>query len=839
MKRVVRPWDHVAHDLRQQQQRQQVKDAASPPAPSPGKSYSSPSFIEIDDIAYFSDRFYLHRLPTDDDPMSQQQYPWSCSCGARGSPPLLDISRLVASLDLQAAILATYTLDPEWMQVALPSMFGPDAKIPTLVLHGQKGFSSGSPKATSTFNKTEQDPDSPCRDESHSLHHTKTSPQQPQVVDSIIKIAGGDEEEEEDCDNESCFWNTQDNILPPLLATIATPQKSTSPSAMPHYKSATPIRNKKRGTSTMQHAMSSPTRPLASSSSVSPCTYFTKVEPVWVPPSDATTARLEEKERKRGVHHPKYMLLLERRGSLVVVISTANLTLPSSVDASWIQRFEPVTNTNTTTKTKSNIGAALGGKTNKWNDMRRDGSDFGHVLANFLHCQSQAALQHGQDAAPSDSNNGCHSKMLPDAFLKAHACFGLMDLPHRFQFDQSQVHLIATVPGDYAGRHTTQHLGPAAAGNATERSFLYGPQRVADILHRLSSSSNQKHTSRTSTASNISSTTPWLPPSLLSNTDRLIMQTTSIGGKWTRDSMSRIIRSYLGCDNHDHANNPAKKRSRHPHGDLLERMDIVWPSQDFMQVAAATCVARPRRTQRVKSPDAVAGLYITEEARRNTQGLTSVVSEESTNAAFVFMSSESFISMDLSCLSRMVMYEPSDASDKIPPPHIKSVARLLEGANASRLQQDFGKALEYFSWFLLSSACLSHGAQGKRQTTSTTTCDERHVVMTYANFELGVLFCSRWQDQPQTDRLYCWKPAQCSCRRSGEAPKRKQSSLIHLPVPYALRPHPYQNDPDETEFCATPYFHEIPEGTGCIGHMRLTPYGANLASTMRKTSAKI
>ena len=34
-----------------------------------------------------------------------------------------------------------------------------------------------------------------------------------------------------------------------------------------------------------------------------------------------------------GVHHPKYMLLFGRYGSVVITVSTSNLTSPSEVDA--------------------------------------------------------------------------------------------------------------------------------------------------------------------------------------------------------------------------------------------------------------------------------------------------------------------------------------------------------------------------------------------------------------------------------------------------------------------------------------------------------------------------
>jgi hypothetical protein len=59
---------------------------------------------------------------------------------------------------------------------------------------------------------------------------------------------------------------------------------------------------------------------------------------------------------------------------------------------------------------------------------------------------------------------------------------------------------------------------------------------------------------------------------------------------------------------------------------------------------------------------------------------------------------------------------------------------------------------------------------------------------------------------------------------------RPRTSLIHLPVPFSLRPARYQSDRDDVEFCETPYFHEIALGTACVGNMKLTPYGAAIAN---------
>ena len=173
----------------------------------------------------------------------------------------------------------------------------------------------------------------------------------------------------------------------------------------------------------------------------------------------------------------------------------------------------------------------------------------------------------------------------------------------------------------------------------------------------------------------------------------------------------------------------------------------------------------------------------------------------------------------------------SDQQGAVLIPHIKTIARVF-GGNDYRMRKDFGvgRAEETLSWLLLTSACLSRGAQGDVPSQRAPGSN----ALEYSNFELGVLFCSRLQGDQSTDRLYCWKPAQCSCSHLKHAAGTHRSNsigtrLIHLPVPFCWRPARYQEDEDETDFCETPYFHEIPKGTATDGRMLITPYGKALA----------
>jgi hypothetical protein len=89
--------------------------------------------ITVDGNSYLSDEFYLLH------PHSDTTMPLDSSCteGAQSPPHLLDKSRLVASLNLRAAILRTYTVDIAFVRHKLPSLFG---GVPTFLLHGHKGL---------------------------------------------------------------------------------------------------------------------------------------------------------------------------------------------------------------------------------------------------------------------------------------------------------------------------------------------------------------------------------------------------------------------------------------------------------------------------------------------------------------------------------------------------------------------------------------------------------------------------------------------------------------------------------------------------------------------------
>lgn len=715
------------------------------------------SCITVDGVKYFSDRFYLNRGVGDPPVTSSDE----CTCGARAPPPLLDRERLVASLDLKAAIVASYTVAPSYVIREYPSLFGPDSMVPTLVLHGHKGLSermrenrqsqdSSHSAAMIQSKRTIADIKTENSDEKESSPRVKSEYDDDNDETGLVIV----KEELEEEPPEDAWLRKLNEVMLSKKATFGKSVHLTE--VLPTWISEEgkiEIESLRQEAATNRDNDDDDVIVLDSDDEETPVDTRYGVEQFVI----------QRRKRKQGVHHPKYMILFEKSGSVVVLITTANLTPQHAVDASWVQRFQA-----SETKDIDKVTDA----------MRCDGSDFGYVLANYLECQSLAARP---------------CEMVPEVFLKRYLGHATLDDFRQSYRWNSQVHLIATVPGEYRGPNTATHLG----GSGSKKTFLYASQRVNDILCRLS---GEKEGSQVE---------PWLPKSFLSNDDRLVMQPTSFGGLWKQSSLNDVVKLY---SDHGTTNNDTPYDCRH---DWLSRADIVWPSREFM----AEIHRRARRIPRVPSPDSVTSSEMDDfEA-----------SDVTIDGNFCFLSSESFNTIDFACIARMCMFEPSYPTQhpSTRSPHIKSYARVFEG-DEYQLRRRFGveKAEETLSWYMLTSACLSRGAQGEATPHRPEDSDE----MNFTNFELGVLFISRLSTDTLSNRVYCWKPSKCRCARHFQN-EDSNVKMIHLPLPYRLRPHAYvQNEEEEAELCETPYFHEIPSGSGFIRNMRLTPLGASLAA---------
>jgi Tyrosyl-DNA phosphodiesterase len=687
-------------------------------------------YVAVDGIPYYSDRFYILTSKSRDDVSVLK----TCSCGSQQSLPTLDRIRLIQSLDLEAAIVGTYTLSPS---LITESLF--PQHLPVFVLHGQKGLEQRVSHVAHSF----------TRDRSKNVDNLESMSRKRKIPDFIGSSNLGKVEYHDDVDDEippEEAWYENDGMqneshhtsipetmhMTRVLTTWLPKDLTTSMVELKGNSYSSSIDNKSASNETIVIDDSDEEEE------------DQKVDPHFIHGVSPTVAK--HRVSKRGVHHPKFMILFEKSGCLVVVVSTANLTSQISLDGIWMQRFQP--------RKKSEESSS------KMNLHRRmDGSDFGHVLTDFLQKQSDAA-QVGH--------------MLPVEFLRRYTTFSSLDeFREAYRFEDSQVHLIATVPGEHGGSRSVTHLG-RKDGRTT---FLYGAQRVFDILKRLIDSKCG---------------TPWIPADvLLSEDDRIICQPTSLGGRWTTPDMAALIRMYTGITSVKDL-------------ELLDKLDIIWPSLSFIQ-SLKTRWHEPRNN-----------VTLSEDKNKNVNGL----------GGYIFLSSESFNTIDVNIISRMVQYENSFPYPLSSPcvPHFKSYARLFEGNDFSlRKNYGVGKAAEIFPWFLMSSACLSRGAQGCPRAGT-----EDSDTMMYSNFELGVLFCSRLQGSLETDRVYCWKPNRCSCLKGGNRQK-----LVHLPIPYCLRGKSYQADSDLAHFCETPYFHEIQPESSCIGLMALTPLGRLRASLLK------
>ena len=662
-------------------------------------------FVTVDGVRYYSDRFYLNATTT----TSSDQSPSTCHCGSLQPPPTLDKRRLIASLDLSACILSTYNLDKEWILDAFPTLFGPSATIPTLVVYGKGG------KAAEVSGSGEE--------------------------------SDGDDTVDEEVDHVQECWEN-DNCQTPGRTDAA---------------------------------------PLSNNTVIFPETaLFTQILPTWIPPhlmpdkilqdssKGASVSKQVAKLRKfqRGVHHPKYMILLETSGSLIVVVSTDNLTPPNSVDGTWVQRFTP-NKTRHVPSTKTS-------------------NPFGRVLADFILKQSLAsAIGH----------------VTPLGFLQRHfGCRQLHDLEKRFEFDQAQVALIATVPGVFPildNPHPTdvscQNVPPYGR---------YGVAAALDRYHKVG----------------------WLPLQAFSNHDRLLLQPTSIGSAWKSRNMLHVVESYW--------NHPSRDiGSSCNESSLLEQVDIIWPTEQFVKAGVESVHHEATHSS---------ANYASGHSNHNRSGQDPLPSTPPQRQGYLFLSTSTFNGVDLACLSRLTKYTPSThlqaqasrSASKALPPHFKSITRTYEGPSEGRWAQEMGfhRCRNVLPWFLMTSACLSRGAQGDLvprhggQEQGSSLVRPVQDAVSYSNFELGVLFCSRLSGQHcrqhgVDQRLYCFQPKQCSCASSGTNGTASQEDgprLIHLPVPFRLDCLT-KYEAESGHFTERPYFHEVVPGTVNCGNMRLIP----------------
>ena len=717
---------------------------------------------------------------------------------------------------LKAVIFGTYTVDDRTLQEEFPNLFienlsnsnSNNNSVPCLVLYGKRNtlVDSGDDlgkdvkqskshqknhHAVSASSSRDEEEDAADDGNSSTMKNTTNSEN-----DQGVHCHDNDDDT---ASTEASALATQDEMT---VAMCAAPSTTTGTMSIPHVHNDNSIGSNATATSTGTKAfpktvhfsqitsswykdnMNELLASLQSSSTTSKSTFDHLI--------DLRTGYLLPTVMARrttvpfGVHHSKYIICFESDGSIVICITTANLTSPQTTDATWIQRFAPnVVPTDRTTNNDSTDGSG----------SPKTSNDFGRILTNYLQCTMLSTAM---------------NYVTIHWFVRTYLHWkSIRQLERNYNFHTAQIQLVTVIPGEYltipANDNSTDNKMMSSAKGKGSIPFLNGQERISNILQQVELSIPLK-------CRNF----------LYSDEDQIIVQPTSFGGGWNLMNMAQLIRSYLGINSKNRISNYMNDYH------AIRRLDIVWPTNHFVQSTKERIKFHGSRSWNMKLSKTITDRTI---PMSNTT--------ETSNGGFLFCSSEAFNNNDLTCLNRMVMFEPSLDQPHVRGkfsliPHFKSVSRLIGQRTALHTKYPkLPRYEEYFSWFLLTSACLSRGAQGEEILRKSENGDGIDVtVVAYSNFELGVLFNSYLSGgingTKKGDRIYCWNSKSCSS--CYENTTQSVPRLIQLPVPYLLRPSRYVDDEDVAMFSDTPYFHEIPPGTGCEGNMLLTPYGRDLAA---------
>ena len=453
-------------------------------------------------VRFWSDRFYLNATAEEEQNM-KVPCSSSCHCGSGAAPPLFPRNKFLKSLDVKAVIVGTFGWSPTFVADVFPEWL---ERIPTLVLHGQKGMTS--PNFWKDWVEGIEQKRKEKEDEltDHEESDVETG--------NALQATNSDDSEDGIYETESAeFVRLSDTTL-----NMAKKFAQSSTFQMNYVRC-----NWKR-------------TPLPGDSSK-----YVSRENVANNANASTNGKQQssERESRKGVHHPKFMLLLETSGNLVVMVSTANLTPTKTVEGTWVQRFRPVRNRSAHMINTANSGV----------------NDFGVVLQDFLSKIS--------DAAVADNPN------LVDEFMTQHFPCSLSDLSQRFHFEAAQVHLVPIIPGDYQSPVKTKK---DKRQQPSPSRFYYGHQRVRYILQEFARNAPQVNKHKTDNT----------------KSDRLVLQPTSLGGDWTQQSFAALIRGYMGYK-HTTTTTRGDENSCDDDDDwVCGQADIVWPSDDMMKRLGAT-----------------------------------------------------------------------------------------------------------------------------------------------------------------------------------------------------------------------------------------------------------
>mmetsp|Transcript_20900 Transcript_20900/g.30089 ORF Transcript_20900/g.30089 Transcript_20900/m.30089 type:complete len:707 (-) Transcript_20900:169-2289(-) len=476
-----------------------------------------------------------------------------------------------------------------------------------------------------------------------------------------------------------------------------------------------------------------------------------------------------------GVHHSKYMLIFCRSG-VYTMISTANLTNSDfSSNLTWSQFF-PL-------------------RRSKFLDMSSAENDFGIILQDFLTKQSQqvnrfARRSWSDDSDASDAENESECNSGPMEFIRLHS--GLphdMSLAAMYEFEQAEVRLVSTVPGRRLQNAPSEESSLPCMKCMQHRASLrvgqeisYGAARICEVLME-----EGVHLSRE-----------------LTSTDTLIMQPTSIGSGTCNQYIVDLLSMYMPETGQDKDTCSQDTCDMIP----LESVKLVWPSAQ----------------------------YITEQEK-------DIAAETSQQGLFFLPRYLALMEPDLH--AQMHLYEgrtcpcPRLSTSHLGRvPHEKTYLRMMPdtGNNTTDNRQCSCKDV---AWLLLTSACLSKGAQGEVvEPRACRSCG--HMLegcIEYKNFELGVLFHTR-NKGTEKRRVYRILDSHCPVHGLGTVSQKGVSSdVIILPLPYeAVRTKAYLGS--NGEFLYEPYFHDPSELPKYNGQIQINSGAKNGSVTHEETAMK-
>ena len=428
-------------------------------------------------------------------------------------------------------------------------------------------------------------------------------------------------------------------------------------------------------------------------------------------------------ERSMGVNHPKYMLIFTKKG-VHVMISTANMCTQYSVDSSWTQFFPKKME-----KVKKNL------------DMI--GSDFGDVLQDFLDHQGKQI----------DANEAKYGGKIttPEEFIQKFVHdknFKISDLTYLYCFELSKVDLISVVPskisipGYKSKVNEIYKYQPPCDDCEMHNSSLrksdikYGRDRVQQLLQRHESKLKLSKINDGDQVENKSEI----------KLGKLVLQPTSIGNNLTMDYMQQLWNCYRYAESED---------KEHEH-DWNHYLKLIWPDEKYVGHSCGSLFLKPNC---LKSLNHCWDNMFTMEPRSYM------------NDVF----DDQFIYSNMKA-------DDEEVRLSRPVPHIKSYCRLMDDGG-----DDSECDCVQMAWYIMTSACLSEGAQGVKveeqecPLNNTINCgaQKRHPYYLYRNFELGIMIHSTSDKQLYQKGYKCrnsLKPCKL-CIRDGS---------YAVPIPYEL-----------------------------------------------------